>query len=79
MTVTTAIPLDDELRQTITKKCEQVTSAARYSLSSRSTRLSWAAWCSRPAASVVDISVKTQLRIAQETLANSANSYGGEA
>ena len=26
-----------------------------------------------------DISVKTQLRIAQETLANSANSYGGEA
>ena len=29
------------------------TSAARYSLSSRLTRLSWAAWCSRPAASVV--------------------------
>ena len=51
VTVTTAIPLDDELRQTITKKCGERR----------------------------DISVKTQLRIAQETLANSANSYGGEA
>ena len=69
VTVTTAIPLDDELRQTITKKCliEQVDPSivGGLVLEARGERR--------------DISVKTQLRIAQETLANSANSYGGEA
>ena len=38
VTVTTAIPLDDELRQTITKKCEQDFGWRRYSLSSKSIR-----------------------------------------
>ena len=72
VTVTTAIPLDDELRQTITKKCEQdfgrkvdPSIVGGLVLEARGERR--------------DISVKTQLRIAQETLANSANSYGGEA
>ena len=65
VTVTTAIPLDDELRQTITKKCEQDFGRKVFLLEARGERR--------------DISVKTQLRIAQETLANSANSYGGEA
>ena len=52
VTVTTAIPLDDERVKPSLRNASR-TSAAKYSLSSRSTRLSWAAWCSRPAASVV--------------------------
>ena len=72
VTVTTAIPLDDELRQTITKKCEQ--DFGRKVFPSIVGGLVLEARGERR-----DISVKTQLRIAQETLANSANSYGGEA
>lgn len=66
VTVTTAIPLDDELRQTITKKCEQdfgrkvflirqvdPSIVGGLVLEARGERR--------------DISVKTQLRIAQET------------
>lgn len=76
--VTTAVPLDDELRQTITKKCEKdfgrkvflieqvdPSIVGGFVLEARGKRR--------------DVSVKTQLRAAQEALANSANTYGGEA
>lgn len=77
VTVTTAIPLDDELRQTITKKCEQDFGRKVFLIEQVDP-----VYRGRPGARGPrrrrDISVKTQLR-AQETLANSANSYGGEA
>ena len=52
VTVTTAIPLDDELRQTITKKCEQDFGRKVFLIEQVDPSIV-AAWCSRPAASVV--------------------------
>ena len=92
VTVTTAIPLDDELRQTITKKCEQdfgrkvflieqvdpsivggLVLEARGEVAFKPQTLT------NTFGEYIAKNGKTQLRIAQETLANSANSYGGEA
>ena len=78
VTVTTAIPLDDELRQTITKKCEQ-DFGRKVFLIERVDPSIVGGLVLEARGERRDISVKTQLRIAQETLANSANSYGGEA
>lgn len=78
VTVTTAIPLDDELRQTITKKCEQ-DFGRKVFLIEQVDPFIVGGLVLEARGERRDISVKTQLRIAQETLANSANSYGGEA
>ena len=78
VTVTTAIPLDDELRQTITKKCEQDFGRKVFLIEQVDPSIV-GGLVLEARGERRDISVKTQLRIAQETLANSANSYGGEA
>ena len=78
VTVTTAIPLDDELRQTITKKCEQDFGRKVFLIEQVDPSIV-GGLVLEARGERRDISVKTQLRVAQETLANSANSYGGEA
>ena len=78
VTVTTAIPLDDELRQTITKKCEQDFGRKVFLIEQVDPSIV-GGLVLEARGERHDISVKTQLRVAQETLANSANSYGGEA
>ena len=74
VTVTTAIPL----RQTITKKCEQDFGRKVFLIEQVDPSIV-GGLVLEARGERRDISVKTQLRIAQETLANSANSYGGEA
>jgi len=78
VTVTTAIPLDDELRQTITKKCEQDFGRKVFLIEQVDPSIV-GGLVLEARGERRDITVKTQLRIAQEILANSANSYGGEA
>jgi len=76
VTVTTAIPLDDELRQT--KKCEQDFGRKVFLIEQVDPSIV-GGLVLEARGERRDISVKTQLRVAQETLANSANTYGGEA
>ena len=75
VTVTTAVPLDDELRRTITEKCEgdlvfliekvDPSIIGGLVLEARGQRR--------------DISVKTQLRAAREALVSTSITNGGEA
>ena len=68
VTVTTAIPLDDELRQTITKKCEQDFGRKVFLIEQVDPSIV-GGLVLEARGERRDISVKTQLRIAQETLA----------
>ena len=78
VTVTTAVPLDDELRQTITQKCEKDFGRKVFLIEEVDPSIV-GGLVLEARGERRDISVKTQLRAAQETLANSANTYGGEA
>ena len=78
VTVTTAIPLDDELRQTITSKCEKDFGRKVFLIEQVDPSIV-GGLVLEARGERRDISVKTQLRVAQEALANSANTYGGEA
>ncbi len=78
VTVTTAIPLDDELRQTITEKCEKDFGRKVFLIEQVDPSIIGGIVL-EARGERRDISVKTQLRAAHDTLATPIHPDGGEA
>ena len=78
VTVTTAIPLDDELRQTITEKCEKDYGRKVFLIEQVDPSIIGGIVL-EARGERRDISVKTQLRAAHDTLATPIHPDGGEA
>ena len=76
--VTTAIPLDDELRQTITEKCEKDFGRKVFLIEQVDPSIIGGIVL-EARGERRDISVKTQLRAAHDTLASPIHPDGGEA
>lgn len=78
VTVTTAVELDDDLRATITKKCEDDLKAKVFLIEKVDPSII-GGLILEARGERRDISVKTQLRAAREALGSTTTSNGGEA